>query len=64
VIIDRKEGGNFIGRTEYDSPEVDNEVMIDAKDTYLRMGDFTMATITDATEFDLTAEVADKELVR
>jgi ribosomal protein S12 methylthiotransferase len=64
VIIDRKEGGNFIGRTEYDSPEVDNEVMIDAKDIYLRIGDFADVTITDATEFDLTAQVADKELVR
>jgi ribosomal protein S12 methylthiotransferase len=61
VIIDRKEGGNFIGRTEYDSPEVDNEVLIDAKDTYLRTGDFAMVTITDATEFDLTARVANQE---
>jgi ribosomal protein S12 methylthiotransferase len=64
VIVDRKEGGNFIGRTEYDSPEVDNEVLIDAKDTYLRIGDFVNVTITDATEFDLTAQVATTELVR
>lgn len=64
VIIDRKEGGNFIGRTEYDSPEVDNEVLIEAKDTYLRIGDFVNVTITDATEFDLTAQVATTELVR
>jgi ribosomal protein S12 methylthiotransferase len=64
VIVDRKEGGNFIGRTEYDSPEVDNEVLIEAKDTYLRIGDFVNATITDATEFDLTAQVAATELAR
>jgi ribosomal protein S12 methylthiotransferase len=57
VIIDRKEGGNFVGRTEYDSPEVDNEVMIEAKETYLRIGDFVTAKVTGATEFDLTAEV-------
>jgi ribosomal protein S12 methylthiotransferase len=64
VIVDRKEGGNFIGRTEYDSPEVDNEVLIEAKDTYLRIGDFVNVTITDATEFDLTAQVAATELAR
>src|SRR5688572_6960728 len=56
VIIDRKEGGNFIGRTEYDSPEVDNEVMINAQNDYLRIGDFVNVKVTDATEFDLTAE--------
>lgn len=54
VLIDRKEGDYFIGRTEYDSPEVDNEVIIAAKDTYLRLGDFAMVEITDAEEFDLT----------
>jgi ribosomal protein S12 methylthiotransferase len=57
VLIDRKEGGNFIGRTEFDSPEVDNEVIIDGKENYLRIGDFVSATITQATEFDLTGEV-------
>lgn len=57
VLIDRKEGGNFIGRTEFDSPEVDNEVIIDGKENYLRIGDFVTATITQATEFDLTGEV-------
>ena len=56
VLIDRKEGGNFIGRTEADSPEVDNEVMIDAQEHYLRVGDFARITITDATEFDLVGE--------
>lgn len=53
VLIDRKEGGNFIGRTEFDSPEVDNEVIIDAAKHYLRIGDFAMIKIDDATEFDL-----------
>jgi ribosomal protein S12 methylthiotransferase len=53
VLIDRKEGGDFIGRTEHDSPEVDNEVIIAAKDTYLRIGDFINVKIEDASEFDL-----------
>lgn len=53
VLIDRKEGGNFIGRTEFDSPEVDNEVIIDAAKHYLRVGDFANIKIEDATEFDL-----------
>ncbi len=53
VLIDRMEGGNFIGRTEADSPEVDNEVLIPAQNQYLRIGDFAMITITDASEFDL-----------
>jgi len=53
VLIDRVEGGQFIGRTEFDSPEVDNEVMIDAKDHFLRVGGFANIKITDATEFDL-----------
>lgn len=57
ILIDRKEGGNFIGRTEFDSPEVDNEVIIDGKENYLRIGDFVNVTITQATEFDLTGEV-------
>lgn len=56
VLVDRKEGGQFVGRTEYDSPEVDNEVLMDAKENYLRIGDFTMAKITAATEFDLIAK--------
>ena len=56
VMVDRKEGGNFIGRTESDSPEVDNEVIIETKD-YLRIGDFVNVTIKSASEFDLTGEV-------
>ncbi len=53
VLIDRKEGTNFIGRTEADSPEVDNEVLVDASTNYLRIGDFAQIKITDAREFDL-----------
>lgn len=56
VLIDRKEGGNFYGRTEFDSPEVDNEVILDASKNYLRIGDFVTAKITAASEFDLVAE--------
>ena len=52
-IIDRKEGTHFIGRTEFDSPDVDNEVLIDASIAYLKTGEFVNITITDATEFDL-----------
>lgn len=54
VLIDRKEDGNYIGRTEHDSPEVDNEVIVESKDTYLRTGDFIKVKITDASEFDLS----------
>jgi ribosomal protein S12 methylthiotransferase len=53
VLIDRKEGRSFIGRTESDSPEVDNEVIIDASAGYLRIGDFVQIKITSATDFDL-----------
>ena len=53
TLIDRKESGFFIGRTAYDSPEVDNEVLIDAKKNYLRIGDFADILITEAREFDL-----------
>ncbi len=56
VLIDRKESGNFIGRTEFDSPEVDNEVIVASKN-YLRLGDFAKVRITAATEFDLTGVV-------
>lgn len=55
-IIDRKEGPYFVGRTEFDSPDVDNEVLIDASKFYLKVGDFCMITIIDATEFDLYGE--------
>ncbi|WP_417872545.1 30S ribosomal protein S12 methylthiotransferase RimO [Xanthomarina gelatinilytica] len=58
VVIDRKEGEYFVGRTEFDSPDVDNEVLIDASKTYLKTGEFTTVTITDAADFDLYGEVA------
>ena len=57
VLIDRKEGGSFIGRTEFDSPEVDNEVIIESRENYLRIGDFVNVKITSASEFDLTGDV-------
>ena len=52
-VIDRKQGEHFVGRTEIDSPDVDNEVLIDAKKYYLKLGDFADVEITDATDFDL-----------
>lgn len=55
-VIDRKEGEHFVGRTEFDSPDVDNEVLIDASKFYLKTGDFVNLKIIDATEFDLYAE--------
>ena len=55
-IIDRKEGGHFVGRTEYDSPDVDNEVLIDASKHYVKTGEFVMIKIIEATEFDLYGE--------
>jgi ribosomal protein S12 methylthiotransferase len=58
VLIDRKEGDFFIGRTEFDSPDVDNEVYINGTETYLRIGDFANITITDAEEYDLFGVVA------
>ena len=57
VLFDRKEGGYFVGRTEFDSPEVDNEVLVSAEDTYISIGSFCQIKITDASEFDLYGEV-------
>lgn len=57
VLFDRKEGSYFIGRTEYDSPEVDNEVLVDARKNYVRVGDFADIKIVRAEEFDLYGEV-------
>ncbi len=56
ILIDRKEGGSFYGRTEFDSPDVDNEVILNATKNYLRIGDFVNAKVVSATEFDLQAE--------
>ena len=55
-LIDRKEGNYFVGRTEYDSPDVDNEVLIDAKKHYVKIGDFIEVKIIDATDYDLYGE--------
>tara|TARA_B100000035_G_scaffold301191_1_gene297546 strand:+ start:484 stop:1791 length:1308 start_codon:yes stop_codon:yes gene_type:complete len=52
-LIDRKEGLNFVGRTFMDSPDVDNEVLIDAKKFYLKSGEFVNIKITEATDYDL-----------
>lgn len=57
VVVDRIENEYYIARTEYDSPEVDNEVLIPKALKTLNIGDFYYGMITDATEFDLFAEV-------
>jgi ribosomal protein S12 methylthiotransferase len=56
VLVDRKEGDTFVGRTEYDSPEVDNEVIIRTNE-YLRIGDFVRVRVNGAAEFDLIGTV-------
>ena len=53
VMIDRVEGDYYIGRTEYDSPEVDPEVLIPVSDGELRIGEFCLVDITDSDDFDL-----------
>ncbi|GAB1309676.1 30S ribosomal protein S12 methylthiotransferase RimO [Urechidicola sp. KH5] len=55
VVIDRKEGNYFVGRTEFDSPDVDNEVLIDASQHYLKTGEYTTVKVTEAADFDLYA---------
>ncbi|MBW7845272.1 MAG: 30S ribosomal protein S12 methylthiotransferase RimO [Bacteroidia bacterium] len=57
VLFDRKDSGYFVGRTEFDSPEVDNEVLVDAKNNYIRIGDFAQVKITSAEDFDLYGSV-------
>jgi len=57
VLIDRKEGGYFIGRTEFDSPDVDNEVLIPAEDIYLKIGDFCHVAVEEAHDYDLIGRV-------
>ena len=52
-LIDRKEGVNYVGRTFMDSPDVDNEILIDATQNYLKQGEFVEIRVTDATDFDL-----------
>ena len=55
-LIDRKEGNYFVGRTYRDSPDVDNEVLIDAQQFYLKQGSFVRVKIISATDFDLIGE--------
>ena len=57
VLIDRKEGDFFIGRTEYDSPEVDNEVLIEANSNYAAVGSFVNVNIHRAEDFDLYGSI-------
>ncbi|HLV41924.1 MAG TPA: 30S ribosomal protein S12 methylthiotransferase RimO [Brumimicrobium sp.] len=59
VLFDRAEGDYFIGRTEFDSPEVDNEVLIKAADNYVRIGDFAPILITSADHYDLYGKLAE-----
>jgi len=57
VLFDRVEGDYFVGRTEYDSPDVDNEVLVSKENNYIRIGDFANVKIIDADDFDLYGEV-------
>lgn len=57
VLFDKKEGGYFVGRSEADSPEVDNEVLVDASTNFVRVGDFAQILITEAQDFDLYGTV-------
>ncbi len=57
VLFDKKEGESFVGRTAYDSPDVDNEVLVDATKQYVSIGEFANVKITDATDFDLFGEL-------
>ena len=60
VLFDRKEGGYYVGRTEHDSPEVDNEVLVKAsKKNYVRIGDYAVIKITKAADFDLYGEITE-----
>lgn len=58
VLIDRKRGNYYVGRTQYDSPDVDNEVLIQAHTNFLRVGEFVDVKIIEASDFDLYAEVS------
>ena len=57
VLIDRKRGEYYVGRTQFHSPDVDNEVLINAKSNFLRVGEYVNAKIIEASDFDLYAEV-------
>jgi ribosomal protein S12 methylthiotransferase len=58
-MIDKIEGDSYIGRTEADSPEVDNEVIIPKSSGYARIGDFAQVKVTEAGPFDLYGELVD-----
>jgi ribosomal protein S12 methylthiotransferase len=57
TLFDRKEGDYFVGRTEFDSPEVDNEVLVDARNSYVRIGDFASVKISRAEDYDLYGDI-------
>ena len=57
VLFDKTEGGFFVGRTEFDSPDVDNEVLVPVEGNYVRMGDFADVKINDSQEYDLFGEI-------
>ena len=58
ILVDRKDGDYFVGRTEFDSPDVDNEVLVKAdNETYLRIGDFAKVKVTEASDFDLYGQL-------
>ena len=57
VLIDRKRGNYYVGRTQFDSPDVDNEVLIDSNSIFLKVGEYVNAKITEASDFDLYAKV-------
>ena len=61
VLFDRVEGDYFVGRTEFDSPEVDNEVLVKKEDNFIRIGDFADIKITGAADFDLYGDVINEE---
>jgi ribosomal protein S12 methylthiotransferase len=58
VLFDKKEGDYFVGRTEFDSAEVDNEVLVDAASNFVRIGDFANIKITSAEDYDLFGVIA------
>lgn len=57
VLFDRKEGDYFIGRSQFDSPEVDNEILVDANSNFARIGDFAMVEIINAEAYDLYGKI-------
>ena len=56
VLVDKAEAGHYVARTEFDSPEVDNEVLVPMADNYLRIGDFAEVRVTEAREHELHGE--------